>query len=90
VCEVGEEGSGEEVGQSRLKWHADEDIAWFCAAIAPKSFTCSVPAYPEPRWLAQRSLECAGMAASRGAAMLVKSVFVALTTAICICGGGNM
>eukprot|EP00193_Tetraselmis_chui_P008899 CAMPEP_0177767730 /NCGR_PEP_ID=MMETSP0491_2-20121128/9299_1 /TAXON_ID=63592 /ORGANISM="Tetraselmis chuii, Strain PLY429" /LENGTH=118 /DNA_ID=CAMNT_0019284401 /DNA_START=370 /DNA_END=724 /DNA_ORIENTATION=- len=38
VCE---EGGGEEAGQSRLNWHADEDIAWFCAAIAPKSFTCS-------------------------------------------------
>jgi hypothetical protein len=43
VCEEGEEGGGEEVGQCRLIWHADEDIAWFCAAIAPKSFTCNVP-----------------------------------------------
>jgi hypothetical protein len=30
VCDEVEEDGGEEVGQSRLNWHADEDIAWFC------------------------------------------------------------
>jgi hypothetical protein len=41
VLEKGEEGGGEEVGKSRHAdfWHADEDIAWFRAAIAPKNFT---------------------------------------------------
>jgi hypothetical protein len=74
VCEEGEEGGGEEVGQSRLFWHADEDIAWFCAAIAPKRFNCSVPAYPVPRWLAQKKLGVrghGGVFASWEAAMLV-------------------
>jgi hypothetical protein len=44
VCEDGEEGGVEEVRPSMLNWHADEHIAWFCAAIiAPKTFTCNVP-----------------------------------------------
>jgi hypothetical protein len=37
VYEEGEEGCGDEIGQSRLHCHADEDIAWLYAAITPKS-----------------------------------------------------
>jgi hypothetical protein len=71
VCEEGEEGGGEEVGQSWLNWHADEDIAWFYAAIAAKSFTCSVPgtATADIKKLGVRGH--GGVTASREAAMLV-------------------
>jgi hypothetical protein len=70
VCEDGEEGGGEEVGQSRLNWHADENIAWSCEAIAPKAFTCTVPgtATASAKKLGVRGH--GGVTASRKAAML--------------------
>jgi hypothetical protein len=43
ACEEGEEGGSKEVGQNTLNWHANEHIAWFCAATAPRSFPCNVP-----------------------------------------------
>jgi hypothetical protein len=71
VCEKGEEGGGEEVYQSRLNWHVDEDIAWFCAAIAPKSFTRSVPGTATAGIKKLGVRGHGGVTASREAAMLV-------------------
>jgi hypothetical protein len=71
VCEEGEEGGGDEIGQSMLNWHADEHIAWFCVAIAPTSFTYNVPgtATPSAKKLGVRGYD--GVTASREATMIV-------------------
>jgi hypothetical protein len=74
VCEEGEEGGYEEVGQSRLIWHADKDIAWFCAAIAPKSFHLQRTRIPGTAMASAKKLGVrghGGVMASWEAAMLV-------------------
>jgi hypothetical protein len=76
VCEEGEEGGGEDVGQNRLNWHSDEDIAWFWRhrsknfhqqhqKLSPKTFTATASA----KKLGVRGH--GGVTASREATMLV-------------------